>query len=308
MNSIALTNTLVKIEPLGWLAVLLALGLFRGRSTSLFQSTSSQAGNPPRQSLSYLALAVFCGLKLAEWLTYALGQQAFFSSHMSAHATDVLSTASYWAVYFLATVCAFFIMAEVLKSSLSPLPGLATAALLIFRWASILALVIALTAHLPIYGIHSLTLWLNEVDTSFTLCVCSFEVSLLFLLLRQLERLGMCLRSRPVGIALGLALIGILDLAEGVTQTIPVDLRSWVNVANELGILFAALMWVFYVVMPEPARTAHTLSPASKLMRWNEIALQFGTAGRPAESAPFISRVEATVAAILKKHNVGGYS
>ena len=134
------------------------------------------------------------------------------------------------------------------------------------------------------------------------------SISLLVLLARQLSRLGLCLRSRPVGIALGLAMIGLMDLLGILTQSLPARYVAWVDTANELGLFLALGMWAFYIIAPEPARTAHSLSPASKLMRWNEIALQFGTSGRPGESDPFISRVESTVAAILKKHNVGNYS
>ena len=103
-------------------------------------------------------------------------------------------------------------------------------------------------------------------------------------------------------------MIGCMDLLATVTQNLPPQYSVWFSTLNELGLFLALGMWAFYLVAPEPVRTAPRLTPNSRLMRWEEIARQFGTAGNQGESDPFISRVESTVAAILKKHNVGNYS
>ncbi len=211
----------------------------------------------------------------------------------------------FWTLYVLATVSVFLIIAALLKNSLRPLPGLSSATVIVFRWASVLALVIALTAHIPVFGIRNLPVWLDEVSVSFALCVCTFEISLLTLLLTRLERLGMCLRSRPVGLAIGLTLMGCMDLVSAVTLNLPDRYLLWIGTVNELTTYFALAIWIFYIVFPEPPRNPHSLSPASKLMRWNEIALKLELSGRQAEPAPFISGVEAVVAGIMKKHNIG---
>ena len=212
---------------------------------------------------------------------------------------------SFWGLYLFATICVFFIIAALLRNSLRPLPGLSSAAVIVFRWASGLALAIALTAHLPVFGIRSLPVWLDEVSVSFALCVCTFEISLLTLLLTRLERLGMCLRSRPVGLAIGLTLMGFMDLVSAVTLNLPDHYLLWIGTASELVTFFSLAVWIFYIVFPEPARNPHSLSPASKLMRWNEIALKLELSGRQAEPAPFISGVESVVVGIMKKHNIG---
>ncbi len=53
--------------------------------------------------------------------------------------------------------------------------------------------------------------------------------------------------------------------------------------------------------MPEPKRQPHSLSPASSLMKWNEVALKLGMGGRQAEHVPFISGVESKVDAVLER-------
>ena len=148
-------------------------------------------------------------------------------------------------------------------------------------------------------------MWLDEVSVSFALCVCTFEISLLTLLLTRLERLGMCLRSRPVGLAVGLTLMGLMDLVSAVTLNLSEHYLLWIGTMNELVTFFSLAVWIFYIVFPEPPRNPHSLSPASKLMRWNEIALKLELSGRQAEPAPFISGVESVVVGIMKKHNIG---
>jgi hypothetical protein len=57
--------------------------------------------------------------------------------------------------------------------------------------------------------------------------------------------------------------------------------------------------------MPEPRRNAHSLAPASKLMRWNEIALKLELTGKQGEQTPFIAGVQLVVDTILDKYNIG---
>ncbi len=220
---------------------------------------------------------------------------------MSPQDAKLAYSLSYWCSYLLASISVFFVMAALLRRSLQPLPGLSTAALALFRWAALLALLLALTAHLPIFGVTNYKLLLNETSISFVLCICAFELSLLSLLLGNIRRLGMCLRSRPIGFAFGLVMLSIMDLSNAATINMSQHVQNIVATWSEITNVSVTLLWIFYILRPEPKRLPHGLSPASRLMKWNEIALKLGVSGKQAESVPFISGVESTVDAILER-------
>ena len=295
----------MRAEPLSWLTVLIVLYFTRD---SIKESGAKLAGkNRKGDALvpAHKLLSIFAGLRLISTLAIPIFMDRKLQLGLSAHRSHVLYYSTFWVLYVLTTLCVFLIIAALLRNSLRPLPGLSSAAVLVFRWASGLALVIALTAHIPVFGIHNLPIWLDEVSVSFALCVCTFEISLLALLLTRLERLGMCLRSRPVGLAIGLTLMGLMDLVSAMTLNLPDHYLLWIGTVNELVTFFSLAIWIYYIVFPEPPRNPHSLSPLSKLMRWNEVAMRLELSGRQAEPAPFISGVESIVIGVMKKYNIG---
>jgi hypothetical protein len=299
-----LTNILsivINIEPCVWLITLSAIYFCGERRTARLQRSSLKNVRDDELPPDYRSLGVYIVCKLLSLLAYFIFIVQVIPLGMSTYTAHAVNQTLYWILYFVSTVCIFVFMAVIIKGSLRPLPGLSSAALIVFRWASLLALAIALTAHLPVFGLSSGILWLNEASISFLLCVCTFEVTLLVMLLTQLRRLGLCLRSRPIGFALGIALLGCMDLLSAVTLNLSTHIVAWVDLLNEGVIFFTLTLWTYYIVAPEPKRLAHSLSPASGLMKWNEIALKLGMSGKQAEQAPFISGVESTVDAILEK-------
>lgn len=242
---------------------------------------------------------------LCKWF-WATSYSILFGSFLPFQLADKTKQVTYagisWAVYFCSSVCAVYVMGSIIKRGLAPLPGLSTAAWAIFRWAAVIAFVIALTAHLPIFGIRDFQKWMDEMSASFLLCVCMFEVSVLVLFLTQLRRLGMFLLSRPIGLAIGLAVLGLFDLLIGVTYNAPPEIARTANICQEFGIIFVVAMWSFYILRPEPKRLPHSLSPASRLSKWDDIAKRIGVAHKEAEHVPFITTVESVVDSILERH------
>jgi hypothetical protein len=299
---------LAGLEPLGWLIVLVAL-YFGGERR---QARLSKAGLGQHQSqgseapaTNYRPLAVLVVLKFLTSLSYPIFQERLFPLGISVAAGHLAYRVVFWGSYFAVTVCVFFVIGSLLKNSLSPLPGLSSAAMIVFRWAAGLAFALAATAHIPVFGIHSWFLWLNEVSVSFALCVCTFEISLLVLMLSRMGKLGMCLRSRPVGLAVGLTLLGFMDLTSALTLNLSTVVVTWVALVAQSVLICVLSVWTYYIVMPEPRRNAHSLAPASKLMRWNEIALKLELTGKQGEQTPFIAGVQLVVDTILDKYNIG---
>lgn len=297
-----LLSILTKTEPAVWLLffVVLHLGgkLTRLRQESALQGSKVMEEQPP----DYLPLKFFV---LCKWL-WAISYFLFFGNLLPIHLASKAKQFAYagvsWTVYFCASLCAVFVMGSILKRGLSPLPGLSSAAWTVFRWAASLAFLLALTAHLPIFGVASVGGWLNELSVSFLLCICMFELSILALFLMQLRRLGMFLLSRPIGLSIGLAILGLLDLAIGVTANAPPRIAIAANLAQEIGIIFVVAMWSFYILRREPKRLPHSLSPASRLSKWDDIAKRIGVAHKDAEHVPFITTVESVVDSILERH------
>ena len=290
----AITDTLNKVEPILWALVLVSIYYGRMRQAP---GAVQRDEVPP----DYRALTAFVSFRLLGATVEPFLLNGWNPCHLGHRSAAILSISYYWLVYLLASICVFFFMAALIRKSLQPLPGLATAALIVFRWAALLALAIAATAHLPVFGIVSPQLFLNEISISFLLCICAFELSLLTLLLRQMRRLGMCLRSRPIGFALGLAMLSLMDLCNVATINLAKHTQDVAAALNEITNNCVPLLWTFYILRPEPKRLPHGLSPASRLMKWNEIALKLGVSGKQAETVPFISGVESTVDAILER-------
>ncbi len=292
-------------EPLAWLLTLLLLYFGGERRTKLLKQSPITVANAGEHPPDYRALGVFAGLKLLSTLARPILRDQVFPLGMTPHTAHVVYAAVYWTLYLLSTVCVFFVIGALLKNSLGPLPGLAAAAMVVYRWAAVLALVIASTAHIPVFGIHNAAAWLTEVTTSFALCVCSFEISILILLCSQLSRLGMCLRSRPVGLVFGLLAISLVNIVSAVTVNLPARALGWIALLNEAVVLFILLLWAFYIILPEPKRSPHSLPITSRLMRWDQIAMKLELNGRQAQQTPFIAGVQLIVDGILDKYKIG---
>ncbi len=101
-------------------------------------------------------------------------------------------------------------------------------------------------------------------------------------------------------------MLSLADLSDAATANMSQHVQDIVATFNEITNIFVPLLWTFYILRPEPKRLPHALSPASRLMKWNEIALKLGMGGRQAETVPFISGVESTVDAILERYKEPG--
>ena len=296
--------TLAAAEPFAWLLMLLFF-YFGGERRTLRQARGPLLAKPGERPPDYRALGAFVALRLLSAIAYPVLTNRVFPLSLTPHAAQLVYWWIYWSLYLLATLCAFLAIAALLRNSLGPLPGLSSAVMIVFRWAVVLTLLVASTAHIPVFGMPDRSLWLNEVTTSFAICVCFFVLSMLALLTLQLGRLGMCLRSRPVGLAFGLALFSLTDILSSVTGSASPHIRTLAALTREWTILFALLVWAYYVIMPEPKRIPHSLPITSRLMRWNEIALKLEVNGRQAEQTPFIAGVQLVVDGILDKYKIG---
>jgi hypothetical protein len=213
---------------------------------------------------------------------------------------------SWWPLYILSTLAAFFSIQQIIRSALAPLPGLSSLGVLFFRWAGFLSVVIAITAHLADLQELGVTRWVTRLLVSFALCMCLFEVSLLSLLALTSRLLGLTFRSRVFGVSLGLALLGIIQFFNLAFTSEGKNVVSGVSIGCELVTVATLMMLIFYILRPEPQRGMLAAEKASTLMRWNEIVREMGVGPPlPVERVPnFMEEVETLVERIMRNNAV----
>jgi len=253
----------------------------------------------------FAAVTVFLIIKLAVAATYSFinihfpqGSTAFTRAY--GHFYEM-----YWVMYVLATVAVFFSIEQIMRKVLSPLPGAARLAVIIFRFTGVLTAFIAVTAHLPELRHVRFEIWINSFFISIALCMCVFEVSLMSMLIAAAPRLGLSFRTRILGLSLGLCLFGIMDFLS-LTAWLAGSQGQWggLSMISEIVVDATLVMWIVYFLLPDQKRGALRLNRSSTLMRWNDIVNQLGIGPQPvAELAPsFMTDVESVVERIMMRN------
>jgi hypothetical protein len=214
---------------------------------------------------------------------------------------------AFFATQFASTVLLFFICIEIFRSALSAFPGISKLAIVIFRWAAIVSVIVSLTS--ISYAHKGITL---IVDISYGLMhsVSVLELCLLAFLCLSMNALRLTVRDLSFGIALGFGMLCSGDFI----------LASWgpalVTVGDPLELLYEAVIlatvavWMTYCILPEPVRKPVLMPASSTIYRWNEIASALGHTGtkvavqQPANSF-FLSDVERVVEQVLARNMKG---
>ena len=252
----------------------------------------------------YLHLRLFSGVLLLGILN------AHHFSSISPYAQSLAYNCVFWISYIAGAVAVFFVVQEIFKELMRPIPGLQKLGLIAFRWLTVASLLIALgTIVLPIHGNSNL---LAMIAFRVMRCASILELCLLTFLALTVHSLGRSFRSQLFGIGLGL---GFEAFAQLVTSIAIVHERSLYSPANcmlEVVTLLTFMAWTAYFLLPEPVseKRPATLPVTSPLIRWNEIAKALGhstphiAVGQPAQSF-FLQDVEKVVDKILTKNSVG---
>ena len=213
----------------------------------------------------------------------------------------------FFAAYLASTVLLFFICIEVFRSALAPFPGIAKLAIVIFRWAAVVSVIVSLTsisyAHKGIYIIGDVCYGLMHSVSVLELCLLAF-------LCLSMNALRLTVRDMSFGIALGFGVLSSGDfiLASWISRV--ASLYDPLQFVYESLILGTLAIWMVYCVLPEPARKPVLMPASSTIYRWNEIASALGHTGtkvavqQPANSF-FLSDVERVVEKVLARNMKG---
>ena len=222
---------------------------------------------------------------------------------------------TYWPLYLAGAVSMFFVILELFKFALEPLPGLRRLGLVAFRWVACVSSIAALTV-VTAPGLKG-RLRLIGVFDQLMRCESIFLLSLLFFLMIAAGRLGLSYRSRVFGIAFG---FGIMATSNLIASALMLNFSHLNNIRTTAisimdtgASLVAVAIWSAYFLQKEPVRRAVTLAVTSPLARWNDIAIALSPMNpRPVLSAGsgdfFLQDVEQVVERILIKNSLNAAS
>jgi len=251
-----------------------------------------------RATASYLFLRVLSGSFLLLVLEFENSQWG------AGHHLGMLYFFGYFAMYVLSAVLLFFVCIEVFRSALAAFPSISKLAIVIFRWAAVVSVIVSLTS----------ISWTNRgvfvvADVSYALMrsVSVLELCLLAFLCLTMNALRLSARDMAFGIALGFGVMSASDFV----------IASWINrvrTANdpvqfvtEVLVIAALGIWITYSLLPEPPQRPVLMPANSTIYRWNEIASALGHTGtrvaiqQPANSF-FLSDVERVVEKVLARN------
>ncbi|MGH9587103.1 MAG: hypothetical protein ACRD3F_09145 [Acidobacteriaceae bacterium] len=240
-------------------------------------------------------------------LFFILNEDRFFV--VSTRTQTLTYIYAYWTCYLIGAIAIFFVLQEIFKAVMQPVPGLQRLGLIAFRWVGIATVVILLgMTFIPNHKFGSSDAFFMTLDVQLMRCVSILEICLLAFLALSVHSLGRSFRGRVFGIGLGFGLEAAGELLYSLVSSRPGPIWSFANLLLMVGGTAAVVIWGAYFMLPEPAeeREAITLPVTSPLLRWNDIAQALGQ--HPAHvslgatsSAFFLQDVEQVVDKFLSK-------
>ena len=261
VNPLAIFEFLSKVEPISWLAALGVLYLCK-------------------QVKEYRPLAILLAVKFFNAVSFDILMLHVIPTPLTRFQAYSLFFNLYWVFYLASTIATFFLIELIVKRTLAPLSGLSSLSSAVFRGTGCLAVVIAVTAHLPELRTAAFNHWLMSLFLSFALCMCIFELSLLSMLFWTIRRLGLSLRSRIFGLSIGLAAMGTMDFTSNFSVASH-EASMYLDMMTQMVIIFTLSLWIVYMVLPEPKRRPLQLAASSTLLRWNEVVSKLGIGPQP---------------------------
>jgi hypothetical protein len=218
---------------------------------------------------------------------------------------------SYYFNYLIISIAIFFVIQEVFRKVMEPVPGLRRLGLLAFRWVSVVSLVVSVgTITLSAEQRHVGVFYLCSLGPHLMRCVTIMELCLVAFLALTIHALGRSYRSRLFGIAMGFGLQAAMDLVGAAMIVRFPGTASPVNMVLQVATTLVLLLWTGYFLIPEPAseRNMIVLPPSSVMARWNALAKGIGQTPEAAVATPttgfFLQDIEGVVDRVLAKNPV----
>ncbi len=203
---------------------------------------------------------------------------------------------AYWVSSALGIGLGLTVLFEIFQHAFRPYAALRGLGSMIFRWAALVLLLVAvLTALSAPVGQSPLITAILSLERSIRMMQCGLLILMLFFS----PQLGLSWRSHLFGIAAGFggyAAISLTLVSLRAQLGIPGDTAY--SLINSGAYTFAAAIWFAYLLAPEPARRAVRVQPVPD--SW-DFALQGIGRTQPPDS--FLSNMQKTVDRVLDESN-----
>src|SRR5437588_2277510 len=218
--------------------------------------------------------------------------------------------ASYWVGTAMADMFKIAVLYEIFCAAFKPFAGLQDLAKVVFKWAAASILFVGFLVFVTTPASQPIKFnWLIVGIYDFEKIVRLMECALLLFLFMGSQHLGMSRKNRVFGFALGFGIDAFFQLivySAAATSHVS-KLHMWGQLPPVVYFV-SLLVWVAYLVQPEPARESLHIPVTSPLLRWNEVALALGhTGGQVAinnGAEPFMPSVERMVEQVMQKEMI----
>jgi len=217
--------------------------------------------------------------------------------------------AAYWVGTALQDMFMIPVLYEIFCAAFKPFAGLQDLAKVLFKWAAACILFVGFVVFVTTPASQPTKFNLLIVGVNdFERIVRVMECGLLMFLFIGSQHLGVSMRNRVFGFALGFGIDAFCQLLL-YSALANSHISKMYTIAQFLPkVYFASLLiWVLYLVQPEPASESIHIPLTSPLLRWNEVALALGHSGRVAinsNAEPFMPTVERMVEQVMQKEMI----
>jgi hypothetical protein len=182
----------------------------------------------------------------------------------------------YWISYLVSNTLLFLGCLDAYRQAMVPLPGLARMGTTVFRWAALASVLVTATTLTSISVGPDMAM---KIGVQLMRCVGTAEICLVALLLLSTKAIGLSLRSRPFGIALGLGIMAAVDCAQSTIASLLAPTSATAQTVFDAAALTTLVIWVAYGALREPERKPVTVAVNSAIYKWDQIASALGHKG-----------------------------
>jgi hypothetical protein len=228
-----------------------------------------------KQWADFWALGSFLAVRLGSSLT---GGFLIASAHHLTKAQRVVAFHryfyDYWASYALESILSLMIIYGVFRLAMAPLKGLQNLGMLVFRWAAVISVAVAIgSAFTPGAATQDYLLraieQMQRTQSILTLCLLVFVCF-------AIRPMGLSYSSRIFGVSLGLGFLSTNNLVQAAWFSNKSGIHTVNDVINGAVICATMAIWTSYFALPEPKRRLIVLPTTSPFLRWNQISLALG--------------------------------
>jgi hypothetical protein len=181
---------------------------------------------------------------------------------------------TYWLDFAVESLLMLMIVYGVFKLAMSPLKGLQTLGMLIFKWAAGISVAVSLgSVFVPhITGAKYIIAAISQLQRTQSILTLSLLVFVFF----AIRPMGLSYRSRIFGVSLGLCIMSVSDLVQSTWLMVSPNMHGAFSAISGCAICLILAIWTCYFAMPEPKRRMIVLPTTSPFLRWNQISQALG--------------------------------